>query len=152
MDNFGVKYIGNKNLKQLFPALHTETYEIVEDWVGDLYCSINLEWNYIKQWVDIAMPIYAINNLTRYNHLPPLKLQHCLYTLNPTAYGKDNQATTPSDTSPLLEASGKKRIQQIVGSFLYYTHSVSPTFLMALSTIVAQQSALTVCVCVSDLQ
>jgi hypothetical protein len=36
------------------------------------------------------------------------------------AYGKDKQATTPGDTSPLLDAAGKRHIQQIVGSFLYY--------------------------------
>jgi hypothetical protein len=81
------------------------------------------------------MPVYAIMNLTRYNHLPPLKFQHYLYTPNPITYGKDNQATTPSDTSPLLDVAGKKRIQQIVGSFLYYAHAVNPTILMALSAI-----------------
>jgi hypothetical protein len=31
VDNFGVKYIGNENLKHLFAALCTETYDIVED-------------------------------------------------------------------------------------------------------------------------
>jgi hypothetical protein len=48
VDNFGVKYIGDKNLKHLFAALHMGTYDIVEDWAGNLYCGINLEWNYAK--------------------------------------------------------------------------------------------------------
>jgi hypothetical protein len=87
------------------------------------------------------MPVYAIKNLTRYNHPPPLKPQHCPYTPNPIVYGKDNQAPTPGDTSPLLDAAGKRRIQQIVGSFLYYARAVDPTILMALSAIAAQQSA-----------
>jgi hypothetical protein len=60
--NFGVKYSGNQNLKHLFASLCTEAYEIVEDWAGNLYCSINLAWNYVKHWVDIAMPVYAIKN------------------------------------------------------------------------------------------
>jgi hypothetical protein len=63
------------------------------------------------------MPIYVIKNLTRYDHLPPFKPQHCPYMLNPITNGKDNQATTPSDTSPFLNAAGKKHIQQIFGSF-----------------------------------
>ncbi len=42
-NNFGVKYISDNNLKQLFSMLHTETYKIVEDWAGNLYCSINLK-------------------------------------------------------------------------------------------------------------
>ena len=108
VDDFGVKYIGDENLKHLFQALRTEMYEIVEDWTGDLYCGIKLEWNYLQRWVDIAMPVYAIKNLTRYDHPPPLKPQHCPYTPNPIAYGKDNQATTPGDTSPLLDAAGKR--------------------------------------------
>jgi hypothetical protein len=139
VNDFGVIYIGNENLKHLFAALCTETYEIVEDWAGNLYCGINLEWNYIKHWVVIAMPIYAIENLTRYNHLPPLKPQHCPYTPNPIACGTDNQGTiTLSNNSPLCNAAGKKRIQQIVGSFLYYAHAVNPTIFMALSAITAQ--------------
>jgi hypothetical protein len=120
VDDFGVKYIDNENLKHLFQALQTEMYEILEDWAGDLYCGIMLDWNYAAQWVDIAMPVYAIKNLTRYDHPPPLKPQHCPYTPNPIVYGKDNQAPTPGDTSLLLDAAGKRRIQQIVGSFLYY--------------------------------
>ncbi len=56
-------------------------------------------------------------------------------------YGKGNQATTPSDTSPLLDVSGKKRIQQTVSSFLYYARTVNPTILMALLAIAAQHSA-----------
>jgi hypothetical protein len=95
-------------------VLRTETYEIVEDWAGNLSCGINLEWSYGKHWVDIAMPIYLIKNLTRYNFPTPLKPQHCPYTPNPITYGKDNQATTPSNTSSLLNAAGKKRIQQIL--------------------------------------
>ena len=64
VDDFGVKYVGNENLKHLFQALCTETYEIVEDWAGELYCGIMLDWNYAARWVDIAMPVYAIKNLT----------------------------------------------------------------------------------------
>jgi len=37
--------------------------------------------------------------------------------------------------------AGKKRVQQIVGSFLYYAWAVDPTILMALSEISSQQSA-----------
>jgi hypothetical protein len=59
---------------------------------------------------------------------------------NPITYGKDNQATTPSNTTPLLNAAGKKCIQQIVGIFLYYAHTVNSTILLALAAIAAQQS------------
>ena len=82
-----------------------------------------------------------MKQMTKYGHVAPLKPQHCPYSPNPIKYGKDNQAPPPLDDSPLLDAAGKKRVQQIVGSFLYYARAVDPTILMALSEISSQQSA-----------
>ncbi len=45
VDNFGIKYIGDKHLKYLFVALWTEMHNIVEDWKGNLYGDISLAWN-----------------------------------------------------------------------------------------------------------
>ncbi len=78
---------------------------------------------------------------TKYGHVAPLKPQHCPYSPHPIKYEKDNQAPSPLDDSPLLDAAGKKRVQQIVGSFLYCARAVDPTILMALSEISSQQSA-----------
>jgi hypothetical protein len=41
----------------------------------------------------------------------------------------------------MLLARNAKRIQRIVGNFLYYARAVNPTIFMALSAIAAQQSA-----------
>jgi len=76
--------------------------------------------------------------LGEHGHVAPLKPQHCLYLPNPIKYGKDNQAPSPLDDSPLLDEAGKKRAQQIVGSFLYYAWAVDPTILMALSEMSSQ--------------
>jgi hypothetical protein len=141
VDDFGIKYIGREHLQHLYDALRTETYEIVEDLEGDLYCGIALKWNYTKRHVDLAMVKYVMKQMTKYGHVAPLKPQHCPYSPNPIKYGKDNQAPSPLDDSPLLDAAGKKRVQQIVGSFLYYARAVDPTILMALSEISSQQSA-----------
>jgi len=108
---------------------------------GDLYCGIALKWNYAKHHVDLAIVKYVIKQLTKYGHVAPLRPQHYLYLPNPIKYGKDNKAPFPLDDSPLLDESGKKRVQQIVSSFLYYAWAVDPTILMALSEISSQQSA-----------
>ena len=42
VDDFGIKYIGREHLQHLYDALQKETYEIVEDLEGDLYCDIAL--------------------------------------------------------------------------------------------------------------
>jgi hypothetical protein len=107
MDNFGIKYIGKENLQHLYDALRKETYEIVEDLEGNLYCGITLKWNYAKHHVDLAMAKYVMKQHTKYGHVAP----------------------------------GKKHVQQIVGSFLYYAQTVDHTILMALSEISSQQVA-----------
>jgi hypothetical protein len=141
LDNFGTKYIGDEHLKHLFAALWMETYKITEDWKGNLYCGISLAWNYDKHYVDIAMPAYAAKQLLRYKHPHPTKLQHCPYNPNPIKYGQDNQATDPINTSPKLDKANKNHIQQIIGSFLYYAHTVDPTILMVIYAIPSQQAA-----------
>jgi hypothetical protein len=108
--NFGIKYIGCEHLQHLYNALSKETYEIVEDWTGNLYCEITLKWNYKKHHVDLAMPAYVKKQLTKYSHVAPLKPLHCLYVPNPIKYGKDNQALSHLDTSPHLNKAQKKRI------------------------------------------
>jgi hypothetical protein len=140
MDNFGIKYIGDKHLKHLFAALWTETYNIVKDWTGNLYCGNSLTWNYNKRYVDTAMPAYVAKQLLQYKHLHPTKPQHFHYDPNPINYGQDNQAIDPINTSPKLNNTNKKCIQKIVGSFLYYACTVDTTILMALSAITSQQA------------
>ncbi len=141
VDDFGIKYIGKDNLQHLYNALPKETYNIIEDRGGPLYCGINLSWHYDKGYVDLSMPKYVMKQLTHYAHPALAKPQHCPFPPNPITYGKDNQATTPADNSLLLDNAGKKRIQQAVRSFLYYAGAVNATILMALSDIATQQAA-----------
>jgi hypothetical protein len=141
VDAFGIKYIGEDNLQHLYDALRKESYDIVEDQVGNLYFGINLSWLYETGYVNLSLPKYVMKQLTPYAHPAPVKPQHCPFSPNPITYGKDNQATTPADDSPLLDNAGKKRIQQVVGSFLNYAQAVDATILMALSDIATQQAA-----------
>ena len=60
VDDFGIKYIGIENLQHLYDALKKETYNIVKDYKGELYCGIILKWNYKKRWVDTSMAQYVM--------------------------------------------------------------------------------------------
>jgi hypothetical protein len=119
-DDFGIKYIGKNTLQHLYDSLRNEAYNIVEDHTGDLYCGINLKWNYAKGYVNLSMPKHVMKQLTRYSHPVPLKPQNCPFAPTPVTYGKYNQASNPTNDSPLLDDANKKCIQQVVGSFLYY--------------------------------
>jgi hypothetical protein len=43
VNDFGIKCIGKGNLQHLYVALQKETYNIVEDRTGELYCGIDLK-------------------------------------------------------------------------------------------------------------
>jgi hypothetical protein len=133
--------IGKDNLQLLYNALRRETYGIIEDSAGKLYCGINLKWNYDYGYINLSMPQYILKQLTQYAHPAPDKPQHCPFSPNPIMYGKDTQSFMPTDDSPLLDNAGKKCIQQVVGSFVYYARAVDPTILMALFNIATQQAA-----------
>jgi hypothetical protein len=141
VDDFGIKYIGKGNLQHLYNTLRKKTYHIVKDHAGELYCGINLKWNYNNGRVDLSMPKYVMKQLTRDAHPTPDRPKHCPFLPNPITYAKDTQAPTPTDDSPLLDGAGKKHIQEVVGSFLYYARAIDLTILMELSNIATEQAA-----------
>jgi hypothetical protein len=50
VDDFGVKYVGKEHADHLI-ACNKEKYKLTKDWTGDLYCGINLKWDFIKPWL-----------------------------------------------------------------------------------------------------
>jgi hypothetical protein len=70
------------------------------------------------------------NTLARPSHVSP-------YACLPISYGAKSQLTPKSDTSTLLDDKCKHRIQEIVGSLLYYARAVDNKLLVALSAIAA---------------
>jgi hypothetical protein len=108
--------------------------------MGNLYCGIMLEWDYVGRTVDMLMPGYIKMKLQEYKHIMPNKLQTCPYLPEPKKFGTEAQAPLPPDWTPKLDAKGIKRVQKIVGSILYYARAVNMTVLMALSSIVAEQT------------
>ena len=85
------------------------------------------------------MPNYVAKTLKKLKHPNPKKPVKAPHTWNVPAYGKQPQLA-PIDNSPKLPDNEKKRIQQIVGSFLYYARAIDSTILPALSEISALQS------------
>jgi hypothetical protein len=44
-NNFGVKYVNKEDLDHLIASIKT-TYTLTEDWMGNLYSGICLDWDY----------------------------------------------------------------------------------------------------------
>ena len=79
-----------------------------EDWKGQLYCGIILNWNYDKVYVDISIPNYVANKLTEYGYKPWKRQQYCPYEPNPIIYGKNSDSVVYEEYSPPLNDKDKK--------------------------------------------
>jgi hypothetical protein len=117
VDNFGVKYINNNDVKHLIARIKT-TYTLTDDWTGDLYCRISLGWDSVNRTVDISMPGYIKKKIQEYGHLVPSRRQKCPYSPELKKFGSNTQAPLPPNDMPKLYANRIKRIQQIAGSIL----------------------------------
>jgi hypothetical protein len=142
VDDFGVKYVGKEHAQHLVDTLK-KYYKLAEDWKGDLYCGITLDWDYDNRTLDISLPGYINKVLQRFEHKQPSKPQHCPFQPNPRKYGKDAQDPLPIDNSELLDLKGIRKVQQVVGALLFYARAVDNTLLPALSTIASEQTQAT---------
>jgi hypothetical protein len=119
VDDFGIKYSRKEDVDHLIKCLRKK-YELSEDWEGEFYIGIQLDWHYEpdNRYVDLRMPGYADRLRQRFGHKKPARKQNSPYKPAPRKYGKAAQDALAPDTSPLLDEKRKKRIQQIVGGAL----------------------------------
>jgi hypothetical protein len=124
VDNFGVKYVSKDNVNHLINSIKKD-YTLTEDWLGgDLYCGIQLDWDYNKQTVDISMPGYVKKKLQEYGHVMKSWIQTCPYSPEPKKMALKNKPPSPPTNRQKLNDKGIKCIQQIVGSILCYARAV----------------------------
>lgn len=138
VDDFGVKYVNEKDVKHLMSVLK-EFYEISVDWTGTKYVGLTLDWDYHRGKVHLSMPGYVKKALERFDHQPPASPQNSPYPHTRPNYGAKIQYATDPDSSPELGKKEKKFIQQVTGTLLYYARAVDSTLLTALSAIASQQ-------------
>mmetsp|Transcript_2662 Transcript_2662/g.3772 ORF Transcript_2662/g.3772 Transcript_2662/m.3772 type:complete len:122 (-) Transcript_2662:86-451(-) len=50
------------------------------------------------------------------------------------------QFSEPDDNSPALDATNTKRVQEVLGTFLFYGRAIDSTILSTIGTIVTQQA------------
>jgi hypothetical protein len=111
---------------------------------GNKFSGMNIEWNYAARRCHISVPSYISSLLLKYKHPHPAKPWLSQYKCLSIAYGSKLHITLDPDTLELLDANRKRRIQEIVGSLLYYAWAVDNKLLVALSTITAHQAKATV--------
>jgi hypothetical protein len=89
------------------------------------------------------MPGYILNVYSRYKHPMPTKCQLSPHKHHELIFGQTTQLTHVDPYSPPLSTEGVKRIQDIIGTFLYYARAVNNKLLATLSTLSSQQATAT---------
>jgi Reverse transcriptase (RNA-dependent DNA polymerase) len=142
VDDFGVKYVGQQNAQHLIDTLSNK-YKITTNWTGTLYCGITLDWDYVNHTVTLSMPGYIKRALQRFTHTADAIPEHAPHTSVLPQYGAPIQYTETPDTSAPLNKIGVKRVQAIVGVFLYYARPIDSTMMVALNDIATSQAKAT---------
>jgi hypothetical protein len=114
----------------LFPILPT---------TGGHYVGLTLDWDYANGTCNISMPGYIARALTRFDHPMPTRKANSPYPWNAPVYGSRQQFAT-HDNTPFIDAKDKLRLQEVLGTLLYYGHAVDATMLPSIGTITTQQA------------
>jgi hypothetical protein len=139
VDDFGVQYTGLDHAKHLEECIRSK-YAMTTDYTGDTFLGMHLEWDYTNRTCDISMPGYIERALQRFEHPAPTKPEDSPHDWIKPNYGAHVQLTTPIDTSDSLSAKETKRLQEVIGTILYYARAIDNTMLVALSSLAAAQS------------
>ena len=141
VDDFGVGYEGNEHALHLLQTLRQYYEAISIDWTGTLYCGITSNGTISSEHASCLCPDMCNTPLNKFQ-----------YGITSTHKATDAQhpykATTkhglpmthPADDSAKLSPHAIKHLQQIVGTFLFYSRVVDPTMLTALSIIATEQT------------
>ena len=83
-------------------------------------CGLNIDWHYNKGYVDISIPDYIRDALTRLNHEFPARNQFIPHEHTPVIFGTKGTrkyAKSPDD-SVKLDTKGIHLFQSIAGTFV----------------------------------
>lgn len=107
------------------------------DWTGSKYLGIVIDYNREKREMRLSMPKYVENAIERFGAQSFPNANSPLVYVPPSHH---RSRVTSTDSTPLLPPDRKLRIQQIVGTFLYYARAVDPTILTAISKLSSLQA------------
>ena len=75
VDGFGAEHVGAEHVKHLIQTLKHH-YDTTEDWTGNKFLGIDLDWDYAKKTVRLSMNDYINTALQRFQHERPSKPTH----------------------------------------------------------------------------
>jgi hypothetical protein len=98
------------------------------------FCCITLDWDYAAEHVK-SMPGYVEKTLQRFTHPEPIRPQHAPHPWSTPNYGTSIQFAEPEDTFTTLGQHGNKRLQEVIGTFLFDGRAVDNNMLAVLGIL-----------------
>jgi hypothetical protein len=139
VDDFGIRYTKKADAKRLMDTLKLQ-YKVSKDWEGSRYIGFTLKWDYIGRTVELSMPGYVERALLRFAHPAPTRTQDSpQHPWTAPRYGPHVQYAK-DDQSPFVDYKNIKRLQEVIGTFLYYARAPDITMLVSLGTLASDQT------------
>jgi len=141
VDDFGVKYTNKSDADHLILTLEKECkYQISVDWEGTRYCGLTLAWDYVARTCDVSMPGYIERALQRFHHPTPSQPEHAPHPWQRPNYGAKTQYADAPDTAEALNAADTLKIQEVLGTLLFYARAIDSTLLTAIGELATEQA------------
>ena len=142
VDDFGIKYHRQEDVEHLIKAMR-EKYTFKVDYQAKQYIGIHLDWDYNRREVKCSMKGYVKQALTELEHeLTSNRHQGAPSAIVTIQYGAKIQYVH-EDNSKTITEKQIKRIQQIIGKFMYYAREIDIMMLHALNDISTMASTAT---------
>lgn len=144
VDDFGIKYVDENNVRALLKAFDKHyTYKV--DWSGTKFIGFTLEWSYTTpiRRLAVSMPGYVEKLVIRFEHiLDPILRVHSAGGYTAPVYGAKAQAVAETiiDDSPALADEVIKMLQELIGAALFYVRCVDPIVLNRITELASAQS------------
>jgi hypothetical protein len=140
VDDFLVKSKDESSQQHLIDTLHKMYTITIDKALKQKYIGITIDYNKQKRYMDLSMPGYVDNALTRFGANDLRGVNSPLVYVPPT-YGPQTQIIKDESTKlPSLTPAQLLRLQEVVGVFLYYSRAVDPLMITAINKIGSSQS------------
>jgi hypothetical protein len=116
---------------------------VATDWAGSLYITMRMAWNYINHTVDISIPEYISKALGRFQHRALGRPQHSHHAWFKPQYYTHPQLTTALGDTAILPQPELMRIQEVIGTLLFYGCAIYSKMMVVLGTIASKQTKVT---------
>ena len=141
VDDFGVKVTSEGNATHIIDTIQ-KYYKIKIEREGKHYLGMDLEWDYIKRTLEVAMQGYVQSAYKQFNHKKTKQPVHGPTKFTPPKYGAKIQHSEEDLPRP-MKPQERKLLEKVVDFPLYYVRAEDVTMMYALNELASQISKVT---------